>query len=150
MSSQVRESLVAMTESSPATETGGVLIGYIDDQHTAVIINATGPGPKAEKSKGGFARDVEFAQGELDRVARETASKATYIGEWHSHLEISPEPSPRDIASMSGIADAPNYLTRCPVMLIAGLNIATRKVEAVRTWAFPVGGRIYPIENMLQ
>jgi integrative and conjugative element protein (TIGR02256 family) len=123
------------------------LIGFVDEQHTAVVMEATGPGPNAEKSKGGFARDVGFAQSELDRATREMGSKATYLGEWHSHLEPSPEPSPRDIASMCGIAIAPNYLTRCPVMLIAGLNTATRQVEALRAWAFPVGGRIYPIEN---
>jgi len=147
MSQEIYDSVVAMTEASPESETGGILIGFIDDDHRAVVVRATGPGPNAERLKSGFARDVEFVQGELDWMAREVDSRAVYIGEWHSHLEADPEPSSRDIESMFGIATAPNYLTRCPVLLIAGLDPATRKVAALKTWACPVGGRIYLIEN---
>jgi integrative and conjugative element protein (TIGR02256 family) len=149
MNQEVRNCIAAMTEESSNSETGGILIGTIDDQHRAVVLRATGPGPGARKSKEGFARDVEYVQAELDRLTRETKWQAVYIGEWHSHLESDPQPSTRDIDSMSGIAAAPNYLTRCPVLLIAGLDTKTQQVAALKTWAFPIGGRMYPIANEL-
>jgi hypothetical protein len=57
-------------------------------------------------------------------------------------------PSTTDIDSLLGIASAPGYLTRCPVMVIAGLAPASKKVESIRAWSFPIGGRVYdcPIE----
>ena len=46
MSQDVHDSVVAMTEASPDSETGGILIGFIDDDHRVVVVRATGPGPK--------------------------------------------------------------------------------------------------------
>jgi integrative and conjugative element protein (TIGR02256 family) len=126
-------------------ETGGILIGFVDAKGRAIVLRATQPGPSATRSAAVFRRDVAFVQGELDRAGRELGSRGTYIGEWHSHLVPDPEPSSTDIDSLLGIADSANYLTKCPVMLIAGLNAQARAVTRVRAWAFPVGGRVYAI-----
>ena len=56
-----------------------------------------------------------------------------------------PRPSPTDIGSLFGIASAPNYLTRCPVMIIAGYDPSAGKVAGLFAWSFPVAGRVYPI-----
>lgn len=143
---EVHDSILSLTESSLNTETGGILIGFVDEQHRAVVLKATGPGPVAIKSANRFSRDIQYVQKELDQATDKFGIKGMYIGEWHSHLEVSPNPSSTDIESMFGIALAPNYLTRCPVMLIAGLNKQTGKVAGFRSWAFPIGGRIYEIE----
>ncbi len=143
----VRDAIVAEVESTPSTETGGILLGFVGQDRHAVIIRATGPGPRAKKSAGGFDRDIEFVQGELQKAASEFGSRGLYVGEWHSHLDADPEPSGIDISSMCGIAMSSDYATRCPVLLIAGLDIKTGSVAKLKTWSVPVGGRVYPVEH---
>ena len=147
MSEDARNAIVSITEASPQTETGGVLIGFVDEDHRVVVVRATGPGPKAEKSTIGFSRDVEYVQAEIERAASKLGTKGVYIGEWHSHLVPNPQPSPMDIESLFGIAGASQYLTRCPIMVISGLDPTTRKVANIKSWTFPIGGRRYPLEN---
>lgn len=147
MSEEVKSTIVSVTEASPTTETGGILIGLVDERRQAIVVRATGPGPKAKKSGTRFSRDVEYVQAELDRAISELGPQIEYIGEWHSHLVPDPQPSPLDIESLIGIAAAPHYLTRCPVMIIAGLDLKTQKVALIGSWSFPVGGRMYSIEN---
>jgi len=145
-SQDVRDSIVSMTESSPEAETGGILIGFIDDERRARVLRATGAGPEGEGSRTHFSRDVDYVQAELDRAASELGGLGAYIGEWHSHLEADPEASPTDIDSLVGISEAPHYLTRCPVMVIAGLDPPTGRVRSLKSWAFQIGGRMYPVE----
>lgn len=131
-------------EDSQTAETGGLLIGYVIDQK-AIVMRITGPGPNAERTATIFRRDVEFVQAELNRAAVELGDKGQYLGEWHSHLVRHPQPSALDIQSLFAISRAPNYLTRCPVSVIAGLNPATGHVDEISAWSFPVQGRMYPI-----
>jgi integrative and conjugative element protein (TIGR02256 family) len=140
----VRAFIDAETASSPDRETGGVLIGYVENGR-AHVRRATGPGPDAIRTKALFRRDVPFVQAALDTAARELGAQALYVGEWHSHLSTDTRPSATDVESLVGIAHAPNYLTRCPVMLIAGLNVSTRKVVGLSASAFPLGGRVFTI-----
>lgn len=131
----VRAAITAEVASSPATETGGILIGRIEG-NKAIIVRATGPGPNAKRTASVFERDIEFAQGELDAEAAKGQGNL-YVGEWHSHLVASPEPSGRDVLSMTGIAQASNYATDCPVMMICGFDPKTSKVGEVKAWVFP-------------
>jgi len=108
MTEEVRDAIITEVQSSISAETGGILLGCVDDNRRAIVFRATGPGPKAVKSRSGFDRDIEFVQSELDKATRELGSRGLYIGEWHSHLEKAPEPSPRDVMSMCGIAQSPN------------------------------------------
>jgi len=147
MTEDIKNNIVTMTESSPQVETGGVLIGFVDERNQAVAIRATGPGPKAIRTATKFHRDIEHIQSELDHAASELGSKGLYIGEWHSHLVAEPKPSPTDIESLLEISKAPNYLTRCPVMIITGFDKNTNKFTTFGSWVFPIGGRIYNIKN---
>jgi len=131
-------------EESPTAETGGLLIGHVLDRK-AIVTRITGPGPNAERTATIFRRDVEFVQAELDRSAAELGDHGQYLGEWHSHLVRHPQPSALDVESLFAISRAPNYLTRCPVSVIAGLNPTTGRVGEVSAWSFPVQGRMYPI-----
>jgi len=143
LSREIAETIRAEVEASVDAETGGILIGHVQGR-TAVVMRATGPGPNAKRTKAVFERDVEFVQSQLDQAAGEFGERGLYIGEWHSHLETDPEPSPRDIRSMCGIAEAPNYATRCPVMVIAGLDTVTGQLAKMKGWSFPIAGRVYP------
>ncbi len=150
ISEEARASIVAQTEASPKDETGGVLIGYLDERRRAVVTRATGHGPQAEKSPSRFSRDPEFIQAELDRADSELGDRGRYLGEWHSHIEPHPSPSPTDIECLFGIAASPNYLTRCPVMIIAGFDAKTAKVVELGTWVFPLNGAVYRMAAEVQ
>lgn len=141
----VMKEIVDAVQASPDRETGGVLIGYVE-RGIAVVVRATGPGPAATRTPTLFRRDVAHVQAALDLAAAELHDKGVYLGEWHSHLVADPEPSALDVDSLFGISSAPNYLTRCPVSVIVGLDRASGRVKGIKAWAFPVGGRMYPIE----
>jgi integrative and conjugative element protein (TIGR02256 family) len=132
----VRDFIVTEVASSPNVETGGILIGRINGT-TAIVNRATGPGPKAVRSATRFERDVEYAQQELDMDSTNDPSNV-YIGEWHSHLVATPVPSGRDVLSLTGIAQASNYATDCPIMLICGFDKEKSSVGELKGWAFPV------------
>lgn len=146
ISEEVRAAMIATTEASVEAETGGILIGYVDEGRRAIVVEATGPGPGAEQSRTIFRRDVEYVQAELDRASAALGERGGYLGEWHSHLQANPRPSPTDITSLMGIAGAPHYLTDCPVMVIAGLELATGRVANLNAWSFPIGRRMSSIE----
>ena len=129
----VRTAIVTEVASSPTVETGGILIGRIES-NIAIVEKATGPGPNAIRKAKHFERDIEFAQAELNAA---TANCSVYLGEWHSHLVPVPEPSCRDTLSMTGIAEADNYGTRCPVMMICGYDAKKATVGELRAWVFP-------------
>jgi integrative and conjugative element protein (TIGR02256 family) len=121
---------------SPTTETGGIVIGRITGS-TATVEIATGPGPNAVRTATRFERDVEYAQNQLElAISRDTS--LAYVGEWHSHLVATPEPSGRDVLSMTGIAGSSNYATDCPTMLICGFDTAKNEIGELKAWVFPV------------
>lgn len=149
MTEEAYATVVSLTEKSPDKETGGVLIGFLGKGNRAVVLAATGPGPKATRTATLFRRDVRYVQAKLDEAGAQLGPRGVYVGEWHSHLTADPQPGAMDMDSLFGIARVPNYLTRCPVLAIAGLDRATGKVATVRTWAFPIAGRIYGIPYKL-
>lgn len=131
----VRVAIETEVASSPTVETGGILIGRIEG-NKALIVRATGPGPNAKRTASVFERDIEFAQAELDAEAGKGLGNR-YVGEWHSHLVASPEPSGRDVLSMTGIAEASNYATDCPVMMICGFDPKSSTIGDLKAWVFP-------------
>lgn len=141
----IRAHMEAEVCSSPDRETGGILIGYVDGVR-AYVTRATGPGPNAERSAQIFRRDVDYVQRELDKATDELGDRGLYIGEWHSHLTPNTTPSPTDVRSLTGIAHAPHYQTRCPVMVIAGLDPTAGTVKQMDAFAFPIGGRYHRID----
>jgi len=146
LSEKVRESILTEARTSSSAETGGILIGYIDDERRGIVLRATGPGPNAIRSEAEFHRDVNYVQNELDKAGSELGDRGLYIGEWHSHPGFEPYPSPRDIRSLFEISTAPNYLTVCPVMIIAGVGAANRPEATLTVWAFPISGRMYSLD----
>jgi integrative and conjugative element protein (TIGR02256 family) len=146
LSEEVREAILTEARTSPSAETGGILIGYIDDERRGIVLRATGPGTNAIRSEVEFHRDVDYVQNELDKAGCEFGDRGLYIGEWHSHPGSKAYPSPRDIQSLFEISRAPNYLTVCPVMIIAGVDDANRAEATLKAWAFPISGRMYSVD----
>lgn len=99
-------------------ETGGILIGHKESSAEYIITRATGPGPKAVRTKTRFEKDVEYCQKEIERAFNELKDKGLYLGEWHYHPIGSNTPSGLDIKSLTEIAAQDNYRIDKPVMII--------------------------------
>lgn len=103
---------------SEGVETGGVLIGYRDDEGRYLILKVTKPGPKAIRTKTQFEKDQEYCQKELLEAFDQLGEKGLYLGEWHYHPSGGNEPSGLDIKSLTEIAAQDNYRIDKPIMII--------------------------------
>ncbi len=97
-------------------ETGGVLVGLIEENGTARVVDASDAGPGAVETPERFDRDVAYCQQWLDERWRPGACE--YLGEWHSHTSGEARPSPLDAQSLAGIAGTGAYGQPTPVLII--------------------------------
>lgn len=92
-------------------ETGGILFGKWIDARTVLVIAATGAGPRADHQQYTFAVDVEYANGELDRL-RTKYKGADFLGEWHKHPPTLDRPSGGDLQTVRRQMADPAYPDR--------------------------------------
>jgi integrative and conjugative element protein (TIGR02256 family) len=103
-------------------ETGGIILGYVDQKLKAIYIVDILKAPSDSKAdRTGFTRGVEGLETDLKEVARCTANIVTYIGEWHSHPAFtSPYPSSADRALIEKLARTLALEGQPALMVIAG------------------------------
>lgn len=97
-------------------ETGGVLLGRIEEDGTGRVAYASDAGPNAVETPERFDRDVAHCQGWIDE--RLQPGVCEYLGEWHSHTLGEARPSPLDAQSLAGIARTGAYCQPMPVLII--------------------------------
>jgi integrative and conjugative element protein (TIGR02256 family) len=105
-------------------ETGGILLGYIDQKTKEIyIVDILSAPPDSQGDTSGFSRGINGLKNKVDFAESCTARIVTYIGEWHSH--------PEKVSVLASEADKKvlQYLDKslkadgCPaVMLIIGDN----------------------------
>jgi integrative and conjugative element protein (TIGR02256 family) len=87
-------------------ETGGILLGH---QHSGGHLSVTvagEPGPRAERTRCSFRRDVDHARAlARDGYARD---HSVWIGDWHTHPDGTTHPSPTDFGAYIDIVNDPN------------------------------------------
>ena len=122
-------------------ETGGVLMGYMDEEHrTLVITYATDAGPHAKHGRSTFAKDIGYCQSQVNAWVARSNGREDYVGEWHRHPCMSTALSPTDRKSLTGIASSPAYHVTQPIMLIFGLpDHQETKNFSVSAHSFVVG-----------
>lgn len=102
-------------------ETGGMLVGYVQEAEGAVeyeVTHATPPGHDSTLRPLRFTRGSDFAKRRLDYLASKFGVR--YLGEWHKHpISDMPRASSTDRATMRTIARKPSYNIRCPVLVVA-------------------------------
>ena len=81
--------------SSRSPEAGGILIGYRRGDHLH-IVDATVPGPNDTGTRVSFRREDLSHQRRASARWRDSNGYLDYIGEWHTHPELSPSPSGTD------------------------------------------------------
>jgi integrative and conjugative element protein (TIGR02256 family) len=120
-------------------ETGGALIGSEAEGGHVVVLEVTDAGPKAQETRTRFLYDPDHVNAWLADAAQRLGSRGAYVGEWHTHLERDPQPSARDVASLSAIAEEPQYLSDEPVLLIGGVDPTEGRVATIHASCFPYG-----------
>lgn len=119
LSDQAKATILDEVSKVTGIETGGILIGFETQSKEIVILEASGPGPKAIMTATHFERDIEYCQKKLEEASAKFGVRGLYVGEWHFHPIGRNEPSPLDINSLHQIAEQKNYATDQPVMIIA-------------------------------
>lgn len=90
-----------------APESGGILLGYRRGSHLHVT-EATGPLVSDQASRTRFFRSAAPHQQAALARWRESDGTMDYVGEWHTHPEHSPSPSPIDVAGWQRICHKRN------------------------------------------
>ena len=119
--------LLSLIKRSRGKETGGILIGkYNQDHSVAIVKKLTGP-PKDSTS--GFAWFQRGLHGVQKLLGQHWAKQEYYLGEWHYHPYSSPNPSHQDIHQMKTIALSKPYHCPEPIMLIIGGDIKSYDIR---------------------
>ncbi|MHB8742709.1 MAG: Mov34/MPN/PAD-1 family protein [Sulfuricaulis sp.] len=87
-------------------ETGGILLGYIDQTSKTIYLVDALPAPDdSVEDSGSFERGKDGLSAAVDLVSQLTAEVVGYIGEWHSHPDgCSTNPSGMDITQLIFLA----------------------------------------------
>lgn len=100
-------------------ETGGIIIGYYDeDCRNAIITECTNPPKDSIATRKCFLRGVKGLKSLLKKKWNE--KNEYYLGEWHLHPGASPQPSITDIFQMKKIEHNPKFNCQEPILLIIG------------------------------
>jgi integrative and conjugative element protein (TIGR02256 family) len=83
---EIQHKLDSMRNKHLPKETGGVIIGYIDQKLKAIyIVDILEAPADSESDRTGFIRGIDGLEKALAEILRRTANIVGYIGEWHSH-----------------------------------------------------------------
>ncbi|MEQ4575871.1 MAG: Mov34/MPN/PAD-1 family protein [Gammaproteobacteria bacterium] len=98
--------LRAMREAGLPAETGGVLVGVIDQKlRTIAIVDASDAPPDSSAEATSFVRGTEGSQDYVSRCEELTGQMVSYVGEWHSHpAGHSADPSATDFTLLATLA----------------------------------------------
>lgn len=100
------------------TEAGGILLGFRREAHLH-IVNATMPQFTDHRSLFRFFRRDNRHQRIATKLWQATGETMDYLGEWHTHPEKYPTPSPLDLSEWKKICAKRN----APMLfLIVGTN----------------------------
>lgn len=116
------QKLCSMRHAHLPKETGGILLGYIDQMLKSVyIVDALSAPPDSDADLTGFTRGVEGLEATLNEVTQRTANIVNYIGEWHSHPSFtSAYPSSLDRALIEKLANTLALEGQPALMIIVG------------------------------
>ena len=108
-------------------ETGGVLLGYIDQKLQSIFVVDILPAPSdSVADPNGFTRGIQGLEEQIRTAQTRTANIVSYIGEWHSHPPgISTRPSSHDIDLLIYLAETLKHEGLPAIMLIVGKNEQT-------------------------
>jgi integrative and conjugative element protein (TIGR02256 family) len=137
LSAPVLEELLTLADEKFPLETGGVVIGYVSEDLSQVIVRSVvGPGPEAVHSPVAFVPDGDYHQEQVAELYTASGRTDTYLGDWHSHPHGSAVLSWRDRRTLRSIQRSREARTPKPIMLVVAGDTAwdTQAWELIRPW----------------
>ena len=118
----LNQKLCSIRNAHLPNETGGILLGYIDQKLKSLyIVDALSAPPDSDSDLTGFTRGVQGLDSALKNIANRTANIVGYIGEWHSHPSFtSAFPSDLDRELIRILADTLSLDGQPALMIIVG------------------------------
>jgi len=110
--------LLEADERSPL-ETGGVLLGLADGVNVWIEASV-GPGPGAHHTRTTFVPDAEYQDRRIAEIYEAFDRRISYLGDWHTHPNASPNISWRDQKTLRLISREAKARQTEPLMLIFG------------------------------
>lgn len=105
-------------------ETGGALVGVVDNRRRVItIVDALPPPSDSHGDPDGFTRGTEGLEQRLRDIAARTADMVRYIGEWHTHpCRSTSTPSSTDLEQLVSLRHELRREGLPATMLIAGAD----------------------------
>ncbi|WP_413185820.1 Mov34/MPN/PAD-1 family protein [Paraburkholderia sacchari] len=100
LSDDVIATFFAYRQDRHQPEAGGILLGRRRGNHFEVVL-ATEPAATDRRSRLSFVRESHGHQEQAVELWERSLGKIGYVGEWHTHPEVTPVPSPVDIDQWS-------------------------------------------------
>lgn len=98
LTDEVIQRLYNISHSSDQNESGGILIGKVSkDLSTIIITDITTPTSADRRGRFFFIRNRKSAQKVINTEWIRSLGVKNYLGEWHTHPERYPSPSPKDL-----------------------------------------------------
>jgi integrative and conjugative element protein (TIGR02256 family) len=105
----------------PRIETGGMLLGAVDDAAGVIYVDrVTGPPPDSFLSASYFQHGQVGAQETIDAYQASSHAMTGFIGYWHTHPHGRAAPSPTDEEGMASILAPDGRRQRALMVILAG------------------------------
>ncbi|MYS19872.1 JAB domain-containing protein [Streptomyces sp. DvalAA-14] len=105
----------------PRVETGGSLLGAVDDATGVIFVDeATGPPPDSLLTETYFLHGLDGVSGHLAARRTATGNISRFLGMWHTHPHAPAQPSPTDRAAMTLLTLPLHDAPARALVLIAG------------------------------
>lgn len=110
----------------PHIETGGMLLGQIDEAAGVIFVDvATPPTPDSRLSSVYFEHGTEGAQALVEHHRSRTNGATGFVGMWHTHPYGCAHPSPTDELSTANlVTPVTGGASRCLLMIFGGQHSA--------------------------
>ncbi len=94
ISDSVEKEIQTMADASPEKETGGCLFGSYDRDYNSIYVYYMVPASEDSiHTPVSFVRGFKGLKAEYERITKLTYQQVRYLGEWHSHPNMSNTPS---------------------------------------------------------
>lgn len=112
--------MLSLCQQSKAAETGGVLVGYYNEDYSCAVVTEVSSAPTDSRSgPTWFQRGIVGIQFWLNNLWKQRQPQY-YLGEWHFHPGGTPQPSRTDINQMKKVASSKQYQCPEPLLIIIG------------------------------
>jgi proteasome lid subunit RPN8/RPN11 len=117
----IRREVLRAAAVNPRDETGGVLLGQVDNGCRVVWVSeARGLPSGSEGSPGGLHLNISDLRGELAARRRSSRGLVSFIGAWHTHPGGPPTPSDKDHRTMDSLVNGEQETLPQALLVVLG------------------------------